>query len=412
MSLPHTTETHHAGVAPGPCAKIRLIDTFLTPSPAVLGELFRTDRHDRFTDDDTRVRARLAAQYCITHIDPTHPFGPGYSAVRVSDEKPAHIVRRMVSREDHDAFVLQWERLRQASNPAVVLPSEWIYLDGLGSLVVFDLPTDRKVLTLRGFIRVMNDPQERAVGFLFAPVVAALRHLEQGGALPDLPRVDSDSAFVFPDSTIRIMHPSFARYDSHRRRYSHARLEKELRKRQLASQAIDRVSNLFIVADLATVLYEIMTRNLTHTSHSSMTADAKKLLKREPPSRFSTETRQLLVDILSAGYESESDICSLADVAAHPTAQRWFGELIRCITTSNELSTEAKSQWTATVNSLRFNVCGEPGFANSFDCSRMKSKSASFFQSLASDVAVPYHYVPNEPFENPPRNAHSHSVKG
>jgi hypothetical protein len=222
----------------------------------------------------------------------------------------------------------------EAQHPAIVAPRDFFDVpEQKATAFVFDAP-DRDAVTLRQFLRgIRQDPDEKVIGALFTPIVAGLQFLEQKSLLPNFARVDIDSCYVYPDGTIRMLHPAVTVHGEKGHHHAHKKLEKRLKKVEKKAkkgdqEAVEEREDLFerfIIADLSILLYEIMTRKLSHSSRHKMVNDAKKMHKKE---QFSPELSQLLVDMLQAGRTPKKDLISIDQIMQRPLIQGFMNMLI------------------------------------------------------------------------------------
>jgi hypothetical protein len=297
---------------------------------------------DSLDDFGTSVRDCIKSRYQIVGYSSSGPFGEGYHGFAQGSQGHREV---FVRAQRHDATDEGWNARRDelmqihqglisAEHPAVLGPRDILEIQECNTTAfVFDAP-ENNVVTLRQFLRgLQQDPDEKVIGALFTPIVAGLQFLEQKSLLPHFARVDIDSCYVYPDGTIRILHPAVAVHGEKGHHHAHKKLEKRLKKVEKkvkkgdaeAGEEREDLFERFIIADLSILLYEVMTRKLSHSSRHKMVHDAKKMHKKE---QFSPELSQLLLDMLQAGRTPKKELISIGQIMQRPVMQRFIGMLV------------------------------------------------------------------------------------
>jgi hypothetical protein len=287
-----------------------------------------------------KLRERLAERgYNVVAHDPASALGNVWLAFTMNGERePTYVVVRDAGSDGPRGAELVGfgERLVQTPHPAIISPRDVFGIDEIGTAFIIDAPMDAgRILSLRQLIRWMHrDFKEEEIGRVFASVAAGLQFLQRRGDLPRQARVDCDTVFVFPDLTVRFLHPAIAQHgDDVGPHHAHRKLDKRLKQIQKkagkgdaeAQQEQAELFDRFIIADLSLVLYEVMMRKLNHSSRHKMVRDAEKI---HGTGQFSVELTQLLLDLLESGRTPKSELMTIDGIMARPVIQRFLDMLV------------------------------------------------------------------------------------
>jgi hypothetical protein len=304
---------------------------------------------DSLDDFGFTIRGCLKPHYQIVGVS-SGPFGEGYRGFAQGSNGHREV---FVGAKRHDETDEGWNARRDelmqihqglvsTQHPAILPPRDIFEIQECNTTAfVFDAP-DYNLVTLRQFLRgLQQDPPEDVVGALFTPIVAGLQFLEQQSLLPNFARVNIDSCFVYPDGTIRMLHPAVTVNGEKGPKKLEKRLKKVEKKAekgdQEAAEEREDLFERFIIADLSRVLYEMMTRKLSQPSRHKMEHDAKKMQKTEQ-AQFSPELTQLLVDMLEAGRSPKKELITLDQILQRPVMQRFIDMLVANAQNTQQMS--------------------------------------------------------------------------